>query len=157
MATDKEIKLAQSAYATLCKALDQRQWHYKKDEEKLIVTLGVNGDDIPMDLIIQCDASRQLIRLLSFLPFKMAEDKRVEGALATCHVNYKLADGTFSYDYADGTIVFNMTSSFRESIIGPEVFDYMIDCACFTIDRYNDKFLIISKGMLSIEDFINEK
>lgn len=154
MANEKELKLAKEAYDTLCNTLDEMKWRYDKDEDKLILHLGISGEDIPMEFIVHCDADRQLIRLMSFLPFKISEEKRVEGAIATCHANYLLADGSFDYNLGDGTIIFRMTSSFRESLVGDELFHYMIHVACITVDKYNDQFLMISKGNLSITDFI---
>ena len=154
MANEKELKLAKEAYDTLCNTLDEMKWRYDKDEDKLILHLGISGEDIPMEFIVHCDADRQLIRLMSFLPFKISEEKRVEGAIATCHANYLLADGSFDYNLGDGTIIFRMTSSFRESLVGDELFKYMIHVACITVDKYNDQFLMISKGNLSITDFI---
>ena len=154
MANEKELKLAKEAYGTLCNTLDEMKWRYDKDEDKFILHLGISGEDIPMEFIVHCDADRQLIRLMSFLPFKISEEKRVEGAIATCHANYLLADGSFDYNLGDGTIIFRMTSSFRESLVGEELFKYMIHVACITVDKYNDQFLMISKGNLSITDFI---
>lgn len=154
MANEKELKLAKEAYDTLCNTLDEMKWRYDKDEDKLILHLGISGEDIPMEFSVHCDADRQLIRLMSFLPFKISDEKRVEGAIATCHANYLLADGSFDYNLGDGTIIFRMTSSFRESLVGDELFKYMIHVACITVDKYNDQFLMISKGNLSITDFI---
>ena len=114
----------------------------------------MNGDDIPMDFIIHCDADRQLIRLMSFLPFKISEEKRIDGAIATSYANFLMADGSFDYNLGDGSILFRMTSSFRESLVGEDLFMYMIHIACVTVDEYNDQFLMISKGNLTIADFI---
>lgn len=47
-----------------------------------------------------------------------------------------------------------MTQTYRGSKLGDGLFQYMIGCACVTVDKYNDKFLAISKGYLSINDFI---
>lgn len=154
MATDKELKLAKEAFALLCKTFDDKGMKYDKEEDKLFAHIGVSGEDIPMDFFVQCDAERQLVKVISFLPFKMCEEKRIEGAIATSYVNYQIADGSFDYNFADGKIAFRMTSSFRESLIGAELFDYMVGCSIFTVDRYNDQFLMLNKGMLSIEDFI---
>ena len=88
------------------------------------------------------------------MPFKMDETKRVEGALITSYANYKLADGSFDYNLGDGSIIFRMTSSFRESLIGAELFKYMISCAAYSVDKYNDQFFMVSKGMLSVDDFV---
>lgn len=154
MADEKKMELARQVYQTLCDAIDRRNWRYGKDEEKLLVHFGVNGDDIPMQFILVVDADRQLIRVMSHLPFKMSEGKRMEGAIAACVASYGMADGSFDYDLSDGTIVFRMTASFRESVIGEGLFQYLISCSCAMVDKFNDQFLAIDKGLLSIADFI---
>ena len=142
-------------YGTLCSTLDSHEWHYKKDEEKLSIDCGAQGEDLPMEITIKVDAERQLIMLLSHLPFVISEDKRLDVAIAVSAVNNKLVDGSFDYDIADGHMFFRMTSSFIESEIGNELFTYMLMVSCHTIDEYNDKFLMLGKGMMSIEDFIS--
>ena len=154
MANENQMALAKSVYGTLCAAIDRREWKYEKDEENLIVHFAVSGDDIPMQFNMVVDAERQIVRVASPLPFKMAEDKRMEGAIATCVASFGLAHGNFDYDLSDGTISFRLTSSFRGSLIGEDLFQYMISCSCTVVDEYNDKFLAINKGMLSINDFI---
>ncbi len=157
MADEKRTELANRVYKTLCEAVERRGWSYEKDEDKFVVYFGVNGDDIPMQLILIVDAESQLIRLMSPMPYKMSEDKRVEGAIATCVASYGMADGSFDYDLSDGTIIFRMTASFRESIIGDGLFQYMISCSCAMVDEYNDQFLAIDKGLMSITDFIAKR
>ncbi len=157
MIDEKKVELAKQVYATLCAAIDKREWNYQKDEEKLVAYFGVSGDDIPMQFILVVDAERQLIRVMSPLPFKMSEAKRMEGAIATCAASYGMADGSFDYDLSDGTIVFRMTASFRESLIGEGLFQYLISCSCAMVDEYNDQFLAIDKGLMSITDFLAKR
>lgn len=154
MVDKKKMELAKQVYQTLCDAIERREWNFGKDEEKLLVHFGVNGDDIPMQFILIVDAERQLIRVMSPLPFKMSESKRMEGAIATCAASFGMADGSFDYDLSDGTIVFRMTASFRESLIGEGLFQYLISCSCAMVDKYNDQFLALDKGIMSITDFI---
>ena len=154
MADEKKMALAKQVYQTLCEAIERREWNFGKDEEKLLVHFGVNGDDIPMQFILIVDAERQLIRVRSPLPFKMSEAKRMEGAIATCAASFGMADGSFDYDLSDGTIVFRMTASFRESLVGEGLFQYLISCSCAMVDKYNDQFLALDKGIMSITDFI---
>jgi len=154
MVDEKKMELAKQVYQTLCEAIERREWNFGKDEEKLLVHFGVNGDDIPMQFILIVDAERQLIRVMSPLPFKMSEAKRMEGAIATCAASFGMADGSFDYDLSDGTIVFRMTASFRESLIGEGLFQYLISCSCAMVDKYNDQFLALDKGIMSITDFI---
>lgn len=154
MIDKKKIELAKQVYKTLCDAIEGREWKFGKDEEKLLVHFGVNGDDIPMQFILVVDAERQLVRLMSPMPYKMSEGKRIDGAIATCVASFGMADGSFDYDLSDGEIVFRMTASFRDSLIGEGLFQYMISCSCAMVDKYNDQFLAIDKGMMSIADFI---
>ncbi len=157
MADEKKMELAKQVYQTLCDAIEERDWHYEKEEEKLLVHFGVSGEDIPMQFILVVDVDRQLVRLMSPLPFKMSEDKRMEGAIATCAATFGMADGNFDYDLSDGRIVFRMTAAFRESVVGKGLFQYMISCSCAMVDKYNDQFLAIDKGIMSISDFIEKK
>ncbi|MDE7329572.1 MAG: YbjN domain-containing protein [Clostridia bacterium] len=149
-----DMKEAQEVYTTVCETLDMKGWRYEKHPEDLVVTFTVNGEDIPMDFVVAVDGKRMLIRLLSRLPFKFAANKRVEGSIATNFANFKLGDGSFDYDLTDGAVTFRMTSSFRGSLISNTAVNYMFNCACATVDDYNDSFLMISKGMLSLKDFM---
>ena len=153
---DQNYIHAKDAYNTLCTALDNIGWKYKRMDDELKIMFGVNGDDLAMNFLIIVDADRQLVRLLSLLPFKMDENKRVEGAIATCVVNYLLADGSFDYDLEEGNILFRLTSSFRESLLSQELFHYMVSVSCHTIDKYNDQFLALNNGDITITEFIEK-
>lgn len=147
-------QLALDTFATLCQALDNNDWKYKKDEEELVIECGAQGDDLPMDINIHVDAERNVVLLFSRLPFVIQEDKRLDVAIAVSAVNNVLADGCFDYDVTNGRMYFRMTNSFIESKLSQEVFAYMLYCSCQTIDEYNDKFLMLAKGMLDMEKFL---
>lgn len=156
MAEEQRNKNAETVFQTLCETLDDRNWKYDKHPEDFVVHFIVSGDDIPMEFVVFIDPEKELVRMLSRLPFAFGEEKRVEGAIATCQATFKLVDGSFDYDFKTGRILFRLTSSFRGSLISKELIAYMIDCACYTVDEYNDKFLMIEKGMLSLEDFLKQ-
>lgn len=157
MADENKKILAKKVYDTLCKAIEKREWKYEKDEEKLVVYFGVSGEDISMNFIIVVDEERQIVRLMSPMPYKMREEKRMEGAIATSAASFGMVDGSFDYDLSDGTIIFRMTASFRESEIGEELFQYMISCSCAMVDKYNTQFLAIDKGDMDIGDFLSKE
>ena len=151
---DNKTMLAQQVYGKIISALDSRNWTYSRKDEQLTVRFDVSGDDFPMSMIMAVDTDRQLIRLLSPLPFKISEDKRMEGAVATCVASFGLPDGSFDYDITDGTIGFRLTYAFHDSVIDEELLQYMISWSLAVIDKYNDKFFAIDKGYLSLQDFI---
>lgn len=154
MADEKVMQKAKSVYETICKALDARDWKYKRFDEDLTISCGARGDDLPMDIIIMLNTQAQVVSVLSPMPYKVAEEKRVDVALAIAIANYGLVNGSFDYDLSDGEIRFRMVSSFRDSVLGEELFDYMVMVTASTVDRYNDRFLMISKDILSIEQFV---
>lgn len=148
---------AKETFASLCRMLDNRNWHYDKIEEDLMIKSSVKGEDLPIDFIMRVNPRNEIVSFLSWMPFKVEESKRVDVALATCVVNYILADGSFDYDLTDGSILFRMTSSYRGSVLSEDLFEYMLMVAASTVDDYNDKFFMISKGMLTIQQFIESE
>ena len=154
MAEEAKVKQARVAYKSLCEMLDENDWHYEKDEAKFRIVCGAQGDDLPMKIRIEVDAERQLVILLSEMPFSVPEDRRTAMAVAVSVANFGLVDGNFDYDFTDGTILFRMTSSFLDSLVGKEMFNYMLMCSCFTIDRYNDKFFMVAKKNMSNEEIM---
>ena len=156
MADAKQLKNAQNVYNTMCAMLDEKKVRYEKHLEDLVVTFTMHGEDIPMNFILNIDANRELVRLLSPLPLTFEGDSRLKGAIATSCVNYLLADGSFDFDYNSGRILFRMTSSYMDSLVSKDLFEYMVAVAGYTIDDYNDKFLLLAKGKLPLEEFFKK-
>ena len=147
-------KEAQQVYQTVCRALDAKGWKYERHDDDLTITCGVRGEDLPVDLVIIVNPKAQVVSVISPLPFRVCEEKRVDGALAVAVANYGFVNGTFDYDIRDGEIRFRIVSSFRESTLSEELINYMVVIAAGTVDEYNDKFLMISKDMMSVQKFI---
>ena len=156
MTDEMKLKTAQNVYNTLCAMMDEKKFRYQKHVEDLVITFTMNGDDIPMDFIVNIDAKRQLVRVLSSIPVVFGETKRIEGAIATSQVNYSLADGSFDFDFKNGKVLFRMTACFLDSLVTKELFEYMLSIACHTVDEFNDKFLMLAKGHLPLEEFFKD-
>ncbi len=154
MANDANLKQARNAFNALCAMLDENDWHYDLDEEKLTIECSARGDDLPMDVTINVDAERQLVLLISHMPYDIPEEKRTALAIAVTLANNAIVDGSFDYDVLDGNILFRLTSSFRNSIVSKEMFKYMLYVSCTTIDEYNDKFLFVAKKDMSLDEII---
>ena len=146
--------MGQNVYETICAMFDQKGYHYERHDEDHLITCTVTGDDLPMDIIFVVRDERQIVQLISPMPFKIPEDKRVDTALALTVINDDLIDGSFDFDMSDGRISFRLTASYIESILGKELFEYMLMVSASTVDEYNDKLFMIAKGMLSFDQFI---
>jgi hypothetical protein len=157
MADEKMIAHAKEVYNNFCNTLDKREWSYKTNAEDMTIFFSVSGDDIPMDFLVRVDAETQLLRVTSPLPFTVPENKRIDMAVATCDATSSLLDGSFDFDLTEGKIYFRLTASFRETDVGEGLFEYLVGYSGFAVDEYNDKLLAISKGIMSIEDFLSKK
>lgn len=154
MADEITMQQAKATYDLLINSLDNMGLKYTRHDDDLVITLGMNGDDIPMELLLMVRAENKAISLISPMPFKMAEDKRVDGAIAVSVANYGIVNGCFDYDISDGEIRFRVVQSYIDSVLGAEVIRYMIAIAVGTVDKYNDRFLMLSKGMIDLQKFI---
>lgn len=152
---EERSKQAVATFDSLCAMLDAKNWHYTKNEQALTVECKAQGDDLPIDIRIEVDSQRDLVFVMSDLPFKVPEERRSALAVAVTAANWGLHDGNFDYDYLNGRILFRMTASFKESILSKDLLEYMLMYTCVFVDRYNDKFLVICKDNSSYDDIVN--
>ena len=151
---EKKLKRAQTVFTNLCERLDEIKWNFERNEEDLQIECTAQGDDLPISLRIAVDEEREIITLLSQLPYTTPEKRRAMMAVAVSKANNGMIDGNFDFDLMSGNIVFRLTSSYRESLIDKEVFTYLLSCACYTVDEYNDKFLFVAKNDMTVEEIL---
>ena len=156
MADAKELMLADRAYMTVCEAVERFEIKYDKNEEKRAVFFSFTFDDLPVDFSVMVDADRQLVRFFSKLPVTFSEDKRVEGSIATNYINFKLSLGSFDYGIDNGAIYFRHVTTYRDSVLGASTICDMIRNVNTVVDDYNDKLFAVSKGYMSVWDFIQQ-
>lgn len=153
MDEQKKLELAKTNYATLCRALDSIDWHYSKNEEELGITCNVSSEDLPVEIVLWIDKDRSLAMLLSKVRFAVREDRRVDMAIAVSTLNDRLVHGCFDYSLKDGSLFFRLANSYIDSVLGEELFIYMVACASHTVDEYNDKLMMLGKGMITLEQY----
>ncbi len=154
MAQEINMERAYEVYSSIIKHLDKMGWTYEQHDEDLVINTGVKGDDLPIEFIIVVNAKNQVVQFISKLPFNMEEDKRVEGAIAISVANYGLVDGSFDYDISDGEIRYRVTCSYRGSDLSGDLIDYIIAVGVMTVEDYNEKFFMLSKGVIDVKQFI---
>ncbi len=149
---------AQEIFNKFCSYLKKAEWHFDSlsNEEGHIINLSIQGDDFPVNHIIRVYEDIGILYLLSPLPFKMEKEKLLDGAVAINIINNKLVSGNFDYNVEDGAIVFRLTTCWRDSDIGDAVFEYMLISTQLIVDKYNDKLFMLSKGKLSLKEFVKE-
>ena len=112
------------------------------------------GEDIPMSFYIFVEAGRGVIRLLSPQPIKVEEGNYAMMAQAVNAINENLVNGCFTLDTTNGMIVWRVTIPYMESLLSEQVYDYLILISLRTVDDYNDKLLMLNKGLLDLDAFV---
>jgi hypothetical protein len=143
-----------AVFNTVCSALDSENLKYDADKEKLTVFLKVRGEDLPISVLFRVGADRNVLSVNSLLDATAGEDKRVEFAIAINAANYALVNGSFDYDINSGKIIYRMAHPYLSSDISESIIKYMLYCLFSVVDEYNDRFVLLSQGVIDIAKFI---
>ena len=154
MATAQELRQAKTVFATLCEMMDSKGWSYDAVEEELKVLTGASGEDLPIHIRIHVEPERQLVTFLSALTFPIEDGHTIDTALAVTAINYKLVDGSFDYNPLSDSLFFRLTTSYRDSLLGHDLFEYMLYIVCRTVDDYNDKLEKIANGSMQLTELV---
>lgn len=154
MADEKDLEMGKKIYGELCQALDNHDWNYDRHDEDLTITMGMRGDDLPIEMIIRVNAPAQVVSVFSVVPVTIPEDKRVDVAMAVCIANNNLVNGGFDLDLEKGRLVWRLCTTYRGSLLGSEAYQYMVIVSASTVDKYNDRFLMLAKGMIDLAKFV---
>ena len=154
MATAEDLKQAGIVFDTLCYMMDEKNWKYDAHKKELKILTGAGGKDLPVHIRIHVEPERQLVTFLSEQDFPIEEGHTIDMALAVTAINYKLVDGSFDYNPLTDSLYFRLTTSYRESILGPDLFEYMLYIVCHTVDSYNDKLANIANGSMELMELI---
>ncbi|MBQ9227904.1 MAG: YbjN domain-containing protein [Eubacterium sp.] len=145
-----------NTFVKICALLDSFDWHYERNDEKEFVRYKMESDDLPVEIFITINENNNVLRLLSFFPFKVPEDKRVEMALAICHINSTYINGYFDFDVKTGEITFRMNNFVGDGELGAGALRYMMRIANSMIDDLNDKLFALSKGYITLDQFTEQ-
>lgn len=148
---------AQKAYRDLYTHLDAIGLKYTRHDDDKVIALTMHGDDLPIEMLLLVKEKQEVISLLSPVRPKVPEDKRIDAAVAVNVANYGIIFGSFDYDLSDGEIRWRAVLPYADAAITEEQVKYLMFVSAHTIDNYNDKFLMLSKGMMTLEQFIESE
>ena len=154
---DRNKQYCEEVYKLLCDMLDQRKVRYEKNDKDLIVRFEMAGEKLPIRILMLVDKNRNLLKVLSPLPFVVPEDKRQDMAFVVNALNNQLPEGNFDYECTTGRIGFKITSCFEDCEISARVPEYLLFLAGSVVDQFNEKLLAFSKGTVSFEQVLNGK
>ena len=144
-------------YQMFKKHLEEKNFKFEAHDDDLVLTLTVQGEDLPQPTIIRVLDDRDVFQILSPIPSRIPEDKRVDAAVAVSVANYGMINGCFDFDMSDGEVRFRVAQSYRGMELSDGFIEYILPLVFFTTDKYNDKFFMLGKGLMSLEQFIEQE
>ena len=154
MENEKDLELGKKIYEDLCQGLDKQNWQYDRHDEDLVVTISMKSEDLPINMILRVNAAAQVVNVYSVLPVKVPDEKLVDIAMAVCVANNSMINGGFDFDIQKKQIVWRLCITYRGSLLGSEAYSYMVGVSAATVDKYNDRFLMLAKDMIDLKKFI---
>ena len=148
---------AQRVFAQLCEALDKREWEYTAKEADLVLHLSVNTQDTLVEMLLAVEADKSIIHVISPVCRKTDAEKKGELALAAAYANYGTVDGKYEYDMLKNALFYTVASCYEGCTLGDGFFYHLIDWTCSAAVHYNDRFLALNKGYITVEEFIGKK
>jgi len=106
--------------------LIKRDIGYKTHDEDLVITMMVNGEDLPQPTMIAELEEREIIQVFSPIPGKISEDMRIDAAVAVSVANHEMVNGCFELNMGDGHIRFRIAQSYTCLEISEEFIYYIL-------------------------------
>ena len=144
---------ARAIFNTLCQTLDNMKWTYSPNPDKMVVRTGARGEDLPMDLFLVVDPDMRVMCVRSPMPYQIPQDTRDVVGVAVNIANLSMLNGCFEYDRDHGHLLFRAVAPFHNCQLSQEVCRYMVTLTCSMVDRFNDKFLSVAKGNMTLAAF----
>lgn len=149
------IKQAKEIYEMWCNLLDEKDWPYEEDIKHLTLTCTVKGDDLPIPVAIIVATHPTITAIYSHLPFSISENRREAISMATCMANKKIYTGCFSIKHDSNILVYRLSHDYNINPINKEILNDMLMTSCCMVDMFNDKFFIINKKKISINEMFD--
>lgn len=139
-------------YRRLSDALDDLGWKYERDDMRLKINTSINCGGQTLNASVQMDDNKKLIYCYTQLNFEVEEEFRKAFSQGVCMVNMLIRNGSFDFSPKSGKCAFRMTSSYRDSIVGKEVLQYILLVATKIIDLYNAKLFMLATGKITLDE-----
>ena len=147
---------AQVCYNTITQALDNMGWKYTEDNSTLRIKYDAYGEDLCATYIFAISAEKETVTLTCTLPYRAPRHDRGNFAKAMALANSRFYNGSFEFNPQTREVLYRMTTFLKGGMsFSVEAATYMIDTSCDTVDKYNDKFLAVGKGYLTLDQFIS--
>lgn len=152
--SEEQLEAARKAYEKVCEAIDSVGLKYDSDDENFRVHLELAGEDMPIEINFFVHPEREIVRMISPMPYTVPKERRLDMAVALTFVNARLINGCYDFDMKTGNLRFRLVESYAGSELGFEAIKYLLVITNMTEDDYNDKLIMLNKDIISLKKFV---
>ena len=76
---------------------------------------------------------------------------------AVCIANYEMVDGCFGFDIQSGTLYHRLAVPYKDNEITDDHIQYIMGLGMAMVDKYNDRFFALNKGVIDIAGFLKKE
>ena len=113
-----------------------KEWSYELDEENHLVRSGINGDNGEWKVVISPSDEDEVCLMLSILPQRCPERRRVACAELLTRINYGILVGGFEMDFQTGRINFKTSHPFAKGELDGELLKRVVGFNLNCMDKY---------------------
>ncbi len=124
-------------YMLLCRTLERNDISFRRSDRGLNVRCSISGQGRELVFLFVIDPEKMLVSLYSPVLDIDRGKKPGDIALQICMINNSLSNGSFCIDRDCSSIYFKMTTSFYETNLSGEIFEYMLSQAADTVEEYH--------------------
>ena len=144
-------------FSLIQNVLKEKQADYEADEYRLSLTFRAKHGRKQIPITMLVDAPRQLILVMSWLPFQVRPIRRVDMAVATLYAGSTLSEGKLVYQIFDGSIHYRTEGIYARSEIGSTYIDHLITSAVVAVEKYSQQLQLLNDGDISLKTFLSQK
>lgn len=144
--TEKALKMRE----TVKEAFGLLGFDYELDNDGATFCFKVTGEDLAIPGFI--NVYNRCYDVKSYVPCDVGQDKMIDVILLCNYLNTLIPYGTVYYDTKPDAVIFRIEQFHDESLVSAEQVKIAVLTSLNIIDEFNDKFFMLVKGMISLED-----
>ena len=146
-------KEAKNVYKLFQKVCDGYNFKYDANDEKYRVELGINGDNMKVNIVFMANTKTDVAFVLSTLPFTVNAAYVNDVAQAVNLINSRLSLGSFDFSEVKNEIVFRMATNYTGMEATKEAIEPLLLFTYSCVNKYNKHLYQVATGQMSFAQF----
>ena len=136
--------------------LDAAGLRYNAEPEKNIYRFGMQGESISTHFLLRTDANGPALYILCHTDYRVPEQRRVEGALATCAIRHILPNGDLEYDITDGSFILCQFIPVADRLLNTQFLRSTVSMMHSHMEVIHRRISAVGEGLLTVSELLNK-